>query len=51
MTWGFVTQRTVASYDGEIFFRSVTATNFVSGSRLNDAIYPGFMWRACGYIS
>lgn len=51
MTWGYVTQRNSASYDEEILFRSVTAKNFVSGSRLNDAIYPGFMWQACGYIS
>jgi hypothetical protein len=48
MTWGFCTTRSGASYDGEIFFRSITATQFVSGSRLSDAVSPGFMWRAEG---
>ena len=48
MTWGFCTQRGSASYDGEVFFRSITATNFVSGSRMTNAISPGFMWRAEG---
>ena len=48
MTWGFCTKRSGASYDGEVFFRSITATNFVSGSRMTNAISPGFMWRAEG---
>lgn len=48
MTWGFCTQRGAASYDGEIYFRNITATNFISGSRLSDARSPGFMWRAEG---
>lgn len=48
MTWGFCTQRTLASYDGEICFGNITATNFISGFRITDAISPGFMWRAEG---
>ena len=51
MTWGFCTQRGSASYDGEVFFRSITATNFVSGSRMTNAISPGFMWEAKGYAA
>lgn len=48
MTWGLCTQRTLASYDGEICFGNITATNFISGFRITDAISPGFMWRAEG---
>jgi hypothetical protein len=49
MTWGLCTSRSnAASYDREIFFGSITATNFISGSRLNEAVSPGFMWHAVG---
>lgn len=48
MTWGYCTTRGAASYDGEVYFRSVTANNFVTGSRLSDATGPGFMWQATG---
>lgn len=42
-----VTTRGGASYDGEIFPRSISNTNFVFGSRLNDC--SGWSWYACGY--
>ena len=48
MTWGFVTQRGGSSYDGEIYFRTLSTSGFTSGSRLVDAILPGFMWKATG---
>ena len=48
MTWGLCTSRRAASYDAEIFFGSITTTNFISGSRLNDAVSPGYMWHAVG---
>lgn len=48
MTWGLCTSRGAASYDREIFFGSITTTNFISGSRLNDAVSPGYMWHAVG---
>lgn len=49
MTWGLCTTRNnAASYDREIFFGSITATNFISGSRLNEAVSPGYMWHAVG---
>lgn len=42
-----VTTRGAASHDGEIFPRSISKTNFVFGSRLNDC--SGWFWYACGY--
>lgn len=42
-----VTTRGAASYDGEIFPRSISNTMFVFGSRLNDC--SGWSWYACGY--
>lgn len=42
-----VTTRGAASYDGEIFPRSVTKTNFVFGSRLSDC--SAWHWMAYGY--
>ena len=41
------TTRGAASYDGEIFVRAKSLTQFTAGSRLNDV--TTFMWFACGY--
>ena len=43
------TTRGAASYDGEIFIRAISATQFTFGSRLNDVF--GWNWRACGYTN
>lgn len=42
-----ITTRASASYDGEIFVRSISAKNFVFGNRLSDC--TGWSWCAFGY--
>lgn len=47
LTTTIVTQRNSSSFDGEIFVRSVSSSDFVFGARLDNC--SGWSWHACGY--